>query len=85
MPPHPKTQAITHHVPEHLIEALLQATDEFFSAARGGQTRGQRAVEVRAQDRHAGLDSPVQRSVLELVSYSTHSASTSRSKCLARM
>lgn len=59
IPPRPQTQPIIHHVPEHLVDAFLQATDEFFAAARGGQTSGQRAAEVRAQDRDKGLDSLV--------------------------
>ncbi|EHP44228.1 hypothetical protein OR16_04602 [Cupriavidus basilensis OR16] len=57
IPPRPKTQPITHHVPEHLVEAFLQAADEFFAQARGGRTAGQGAAEVRAQDRDRGLDS----------------------------
>ncbi|WP_454744038.1 DUF7673 family protein [Cupriavidus necator] len=57
IPPRPKTRPITHHVPEHLADAFMQAADEFFAQARGGRTSGQRAAEVRAQDHDAGLDS----------------------------
>ncbi|WP_455289714.1 hypothetical protein [Cupriavidus necator] len=57
-PPRPKTQSITHQVPEHLVDAFLQTADEFF-AARRGQTSAQRAAELREQDRDAGLNSLV--------------------------
>jgi hypothetical protein len=60
LPPRPNTIGITTHVPEHLVDAFTQATDEFFAHARGGQTAGQRAAEIRAQDRDAGLDSLAQ-------------------------
>jgi hypothetical protein len=57
IPQRPKMLEITSHVPEHLAEAFTQAMDEFFAQARGGKTTGQRAAEIRAQDRDAGLDS----------------------------
>ncbi|WP_455285772.1 DUF7673 family protein [Cupriavidus necator] len=57
LPSRPKTYALTHNVPEHLVEAFLQTADEFLAAACGGQTSAQRAAEIRAQDRDAGLDS----------------------------
>jgi hypothetical protein len=57
IPRRPKTVEVTTHVPEHLAEAFGQATQEFFAQARGGLTSGQRAAEIRAQDRDAGLDS----------------------------
>lgn len=47
---------ITHQVPEHLVEAFLQTTSEFFQNAHGGTTTAQRAAELRAADRDAGLD-----------------------------
>lgn len=55
-----KTKEVTHHVPEHLFEAFLQNSTEFLQNARGGNTAAQRAIEVRAQDRDAGLDSLAQ-------------------------
>ncbi|MCL1622605.1 hypothetical protein [Ralstonia pseudosolanacearum] len=57
IPPRPATQPITHHVPAHLVNAFLQMAEEFFAQARGQQTTGQRAEEIRARDRDAGLDS----------------------------
>lgn len=57
IPPRPTTQAITTKVPTHLAEAFLQAVDEFFAQAHEQQTPGQRAAEIREQDRDAGLDS----------------------------
>jgi hypothetical protein len=55
--PRPKTRAITTNVPEHLVEAFLHVAQEFFVQSRGGQTSGQRAAEIRAQDRDCGMDS----------------------------
>lgn len=52
-----KTRPITHHVDEHLVEPFLAAATDFFAQARGSTTSGQRAAEVRAQDKDAGLDS----------------------------
>ncbi|MGA4422858.1 DUF7673 family protein [Ralstonia nicotianae] len=57
IPPRPAMQEITVKVPKHLVEAFLQTTDEFFAQAREQNTPGQRAAEIRAQDRDAGLDS----------------------------
>ncbi|WP_213766552.1 hypothetical protein [Caballeronia sp. dw_19] len=57
IPPRPKTQAITTHVPEHLVEGFLETTTEFLTNARGGKTASQRAAELRAQDKDQGLDS----------------------------
>lgn len=57
LPPRPATQSITHQVPAHLVTAFLQTVDAFFAQARGQQTPAQRAEEIRAQDRDAGLDS----------------------------
>jgi hypothetical protein len=56
MPPR-KTKPITHHIPEHLYEAFLQNATEFLQNAHVGSTTAQRALEVRSQDRDAGLDS----------------------------
>lgn len=52
-----KTKAVTHQVPVHLYEAFLQNALDFFQVARAGTTAAQKALEVRAQDRDAGLDS----------------------------
>lgn len=52
-----KTKPVTHHVPEHLFDAFLQNATDFLQNARGGNTPAQRAAEVRAQDKDAGLDS----------------------------
>ena len=49
-------RTITHQVPEHLVDTFLQATSEFFQQAHGGNTTAQRAAEIRAADRDAGLD-----------------------------
>lgn len=38
--PRPKTQSVTHHVPEHLVGAFLKTADEFFANARGMRTAG---------------------------------------------
>ncbi|AXV99238.1 hypothetical protein CJO80_27180 (plasmid) [Ralstonia solanacearum] len=57
IPPLPASQKITHEVPAHLVAAFLQTVNEFFTQAHGQQTPGQRAAEIRAQDRDAGLDS----------------------------
>ena len=54
IPPRPKTQAITTHVPEHLVEGFLETTTEFLTNARGGKTASQRAAELRAQDKDQG-------------------------------
>ncbi|MDO3615307.1 hypothetical protein Q3O97_05575 [Ralstonia pseudosolanacearum] len=61
IPPRPATQEITTTVPTHLAPAFLQAVDEFFTQAREQRTPGQRAAEIRAQDRDAGLDSLAHR------------------------
>ncbi|AZU59778.1 hypothetical protein CFM90_26520 (plasmid) [Ralstonia solanacearum] len=57
IPPRPATQAITVTVPQHLVDAFLQTTEEFFAQAHAQLTPGQRAAEIRAQDRDAGMDS----------------------------
>ena len=56
IPPRPATRDITVKVPTHLVDAFLQTTEEFFAQARAKTTPGQRAAEIRAQDRDAGLD-----------------------------
>jgi hypothetical protein len=53
------TVEITSIVPKHLVEAFMRTTQEFFAQSRRGNTSAQRAAEVRAQDRDAGLDSLV--------------------------
>ena len=55
--PAPKTQAITTHIPEHLVEDFLETNSEFLANARGGKTASQLAAEVRAQDKDQGIDS----------------------------
>lgn len=57
IPPRPATQDITVKVPKHLVDAFLQSAEEFFAQAHEQKTPGQRAAEIRAQDRDAGLDS----------------------------
>jgi len=57
MPSKSKFETITHHVPQHLVEAFLQTAEEFFANAAGGSTPAQRAAEIRAQDHDTGLDS----------------------------
>jgi hypothetical protein len=52
-----RTRPVTHHIDEHLYEAFLQNATEFLQKARGGNTTAQRAIEVRLQDKDAGLDS----------------------------
>lgn len=59
LPPRPKTRAITHQVPQHLVEAFLKIANELFTNARGMRTVAQRAEAVRAQDIDMGLDSLV--------------------------
>jgi len=50
------SRPITHQVPEHLVDAFLRATVDFFSQAGTGRAASQIAAELRAQDRDAGLD-----------------------------
>lgn len=59
IPRKPKTQAITTEVPEHLVDAFIDTMDAFLAEAHNGTTSAQRAAEVRAQDKDAGLDSLV--------------------------
>jgi hypothetical protein len=52
-----RSQAITFQVPRHLVDAFIEATNQFFAQAHEGTTPAQRAAEVRAGDRDAALDS----------------------------
>lgn len=52
-----RTHSITHHVPEYLLEAFMENAHTFLRNACGGDTPAQRSLELRAQDRDAGLDS----------------------------
>ncbi|WP_250528372.1 hypothetical protein [Caballeronia sp. GAWG2-1] len=53
----PSTRSIAFTDPAHLAEALQETVDDFLAHAAGGTTPAQRAAEIRAQDRDAGLDS----------------------------
>lgn len=48
---------ITSEVPEHLVEAFTHTVRDFFAKSHGGNTSAQRAAEVRAADKDAGLNS----------------------------
>lgn len=50
---------ITLEVPRHLVAAFNETVREFFVKSHAGTTAAQRAAEVRARDKDAGLDSLV--------------------------
>jgi hypothetical protein len=52
-----KMHRITFEVPEHLVAAFSETAKDFFEKAHSGATNAQRAAEIRASDRDAGLDS----------------------------
>jgi hypothetical protein len=52
----PGYRPITFQVPDHLREALVQTVETFMANACGTTGAAQRAAEIRAQDRDAGLD-----------------------------
>jgi hypothetical protein len=52
----PGYRPITFQVPDHLREALAQTVETFMANAYGATPPAQRAAEMRAQDRDAGLD-----------------------------
>jgi len=55
--PTPSSRSIAFTIPTHLAEALQETVHDFLAKAAGGTTPAQRAAEIRAQDRDAGLDS----------------------------
>jgi hypothetical protein len=52
----PGYRPITFQVPDYLREALVQTVEKFMANAYGTTGAAQRAAEIRAQDRDAGLD-----------------------------
>ena len=57
IPPRSKTREFTTTVPVHLADAFQETVRDFFAKAHDGMTPAQRAEEIRARDRDAGLDS----------------------------
>jgi hypothetical protein len=54
--PERNCKRVSFDVPDHLFDAFMETANDFFSQAHEGTTLAQRAAEVRAQDRDAGLD-----------------------------
>ncbi|WP_426106316.1 DUF7673 family protein [Massilia sp. TSP1-1-2] len=57
IPPREKRTSVTVEVPASQFEAFNETVSAFFTQSRGGTTSAQKAAEVRAQDRDAGIDS----------------------------
>ncbi|KWU19266.1 MULTISPECIES: hypothetical protein [Burkholderiaceae] len=50
-------RTVTFTVPNHLFDAFNETANDFFATAHEGTTPAQRAAEIRAQDKDAGVDS----------------------------